>query len=475
MSFQFESYFDFHTMSVHLKENQPVLAKRGRPGEWLLVPLTETKLDYNTIMGIADEIKEYCVEYQDGLIEVSSQNAQVIQLKNYRIVIITPPFANCIEIAIVKQTLQKSLESYSIPEILFARLRSKAEGILIAGSPGAGKSTFAAALAGFYADQDKLVKTIEKPRDLSVDERITQYTIFDDNPEKTGDILLLMRPDYVIFDELRKSRDFEVFSDLRLAGIGLVGVVHAAKAIDAIQRFITRVELGIIPSIIDTVIFIEGGEIETALSLKMSVKVPTKMKSSDLARPVISVYNFLKNDKPLYELFTFGEQIVIVPIGNLPHRNEKKFKSLNLKEIEREISFQTGQKKTIIEQIGRNTVKVFLPQEVIKSFIGRQGATVQAIERQLGVSIDVEPLVNYTENSNRILVNVIEERKQLILNVGSSYSGKNGRLFVNNEDLLSVTVDYNGTVKLSKKKASTKRILKFLRYDRAELMFIVTD
>ena len=55
--------------------------------------------------------------------------------------------------------------------------------------------------------------------------------------EKAVDILLLVRPDYTIFDEVRRAQDFEVFADMRLAGVGMVGVVHASSPLDAIQRF----------------------------------------------------------------------------------------------------------------------------------------------------------------------------------------------------------------------------------------------
>ena len=90
--------------------------------------------------------------------------------------------------------------------------------------------------------------------------------------EKAVDILLLVRPDYTIFDEVRRAPDFEVFSDMRLAGVGMVGVVHASSPIDAIQRFIGRVELGMIPHILDTIIFIKGGRIQKVYEIKLTVK-----------------------------------------------------------------------------------------------------------------------------------------------------------------------------------------------------------
>ena len=50
-----------------------------------------------------------------------------------------------------------------------------------------------------------------------------------------------------MFDEPRKNEDFRVFSDMRLGGIGMVGVVHATGPHDALQRFSERVELGSFP------------------------------------------------------------------------------------------------------------------------------------------------------------------------------------------------------------------------------------
>jgi ATPase len=76
------------------------------------------------------------------------------------------------------------------------RIEEQAEGVLIAGAPGMGKSTFAQALAENYADKNKIVKTVEAPRDLVLPDSITQYAISHGTPQEIHDILLLSRPDY---------------------------------------------------------------------------------------------------------------------------------------------------------------------------------------------------------------------------------------------------------------------------------------
>ena len=190
----------------------------------------------------------------------------------------------------------------------------KARGIIIAGEPGSGKSTFVQALAEFYSNSGFIVKTVESPRDLQLPEQITQYSKNFASSSDIHDILFLSRPDYVIFDEMRDTPDFILYTDLRLGGSECIGVLHSASPIDAIQRFIGRLEVGMIPSIVDTVLFIKGGQIDTLLSLALKVKVPSGMTESDLVRPVIEIRDFVSN-KLYYEIYKYGEETVVVNIS----------------------------------------------------------------------------------------------------------------------------------------------------------------
>ncbi|MBD3194844.1 MAG: ATPase [Candidatus Lokiarchaeota archaeon] len=312
-------FFDPDTMSVHLKRNIPPYAKKGGPGSWRLEKISNDIISNKLIEQIALEIVEYVREDEHSFIEIEKTGALVAQMREFRIVITRPPFSNDVEITAVRPLVNLELNDYSINNRLQRRL-DKAEGILVCGAPGAGKSTFSAALANYYLENEKVVKTLESVRDLQVKPEITQYTKLDGSLENSADILLLVRPDFTIFDEVRTTADFKIYTDFRLSGVGMIGVVHSSSAIDAVQRFIGRVELGMLPSIIDTIIFIKGGDIENVLVVRMTVKVPSGFKDKDLARPVIEVRDY-ETRRLAFEIYSFGQDIVLNPINPIRRKD----------------------------------------------------------------------------------------------------------------------------------------------------------
>uniref|UniRef100_A0A7C2ZQR0 ATPase n=1 Tax=Ignisphaera aggregans TaxID=334771 RepID=A0A7C2ZQR0_9CREN len=308
----FEEYFDSQTLSLHIKEGAPILAKKGRPGNWVLTPIDENPQPREKVELLIEEIVRR-VKAGEGIIEIESRGVMLLQLREYRIIIVTPPIGTSYEVTITRPIARLKLEDYNLPPKVLKRLEEKAEGILIAGAPGMGKTTFAQALAEYYARKGKIVKTIESPRDMKLPPIVSQYSKFYATSRELHDILLLSRPDYTVFDEMRDDEDFKIYVDLRLAGIGMIGVVHATSPIDAIQRFIGRVDIGMIPSVIDTVMFIDKGTVAKIYEVSMTVKMPTGLREADLARPVVEVKDFLTGELE-YEIYVFGEQTVVVPV-----------------------------------------------------------------------------------------------------------------------------------------------------------------
>jgi ATPase len=380
-----ERFFDDQTMSVHLKTGSRPKAKRGAIGEMHYQVIDETVTDEATMAEWADEIEEAARTDSAGFLELSEPGMSIVQFGQYRIAVARPPFADGIEITAVRPIVKTELDDYEFADELRERLRERQRGVLISGSPGAGKSTFAQAVAEFLADSDYAVKTMEKPRDLDVGPDITQYTALGGDMAKTADSLLLVRPDYTIYDEVRKTEDFSVFADMRLAGVGMVGVVHATRAIDALQRLVGRVELGMIPQVVDTVVFIEDGRVDTVYDVTTEVKVPEGLTAEDLARPVIQVADF-ETGRPEYEIYTFNRQVVTVPLDD--EQEESGVDRLARQEVEREIrSIARGH--VDVELQGSNRAIVYVEDDDISSVIGKGGGRIQGIENRLGIDIDV--------------------------------------------------------------------------------------
>ena len=381
-----EDFFDEQTMSVHLKTGTRPKAKRGAIGEMSYQTIDDEVTDEATMKEWADDIEETARTSPDGFLELSEPGMSIVQFRDYRIAVARPPFADGIEITAVRPIVKTDLEDYEFAEELKDRLKQRQRGVLISGSPGAGKSTFAQAVAEFLTDSDYAVKTMEKPRDLQVGSDITQYTALGGDMAKTADSLLLVRPDYTIYDEVRKTKDFGVFADMRLAGVGMVGVVHATRAIDALQRLVGRVELGMIPQVVDTVVYIEDGRVDTVYDVTTEVKVPEGLTAEDLARPVIQVADF-ETGTPEFEIYTFNRQVITVPIGDA-ERSESGVDRLARQEVEREIkSIARGHVE--VELQGRDTAIVYVDEDDISTVIGKGGGRISDVEDRLGIDIDV--------------------------------------------------------------------------------------
>ena len=391
--FVLDHYFDEQTMSLHLKANRPILRKKGKPGERKPVIDPNEIMSKEALLALIDELFREVETREDAFLEINRELSKVLQVGPYRIVIVYAPLSDGIEMTVVRPVKKMTIEEYNLDPDLFDLLRNKAQGILISGAPGSWKSTFAGALIDVYHQDNHIIKTIESPRDLMLNDDIVQYSFTYGSHDEVRDILLLSRPDYTIYDEVRNKPDFELYKDLRLTGIWLVGVIHATKPIDSIQRFIGSVEMGIIPQVIDTVLFIDKGNVAEVLQLELTAKVPDGMLSEELARPVIVVSSFLQK-KPLYEIYTFGEQVVVMPIqtdekGNPKNPSKNQVVSEYAKEgIQRKLSQALPCDFHI--QIKGSELELYVPEYYKGKVIGKGGAGINGLEKEIWLRIHVK-------------------------------------------------------------------------------------
>ncbi len=381
-------FFEEDIMSVHLRADCRPMAKRGTPGKLVYEPIGVKALRHQEVRALAKECIEFARRDYHSFIEKQRHGCTVLQVGPMRITIAQPPFSDGLEITAVRPVRKTTLADYDLDPAIVERIEDKSRGIFIAGSPGGGKSTFVAAIGEHLHGLARVVKTMEQPRDLQVPAEITQYGALDGEMAWTGEIMLLVRPDHVLYDEVRTTDDFRVFADMRLAGIGLFGVTHANRPIDAIQRLVGRVELGMIPQVVDTVVFIDKGGVEAVLEVSFTVRTPAGMTQDDLARPVVIVKDFA-NGEELYELYTYGEQVVVMPLSEVSAPSGRGGGASRLAASQIKQTLARFVRGPVEVEVHGDRATILVPQALVPQLIGKGGKTIQSLERRIGIRLDV--------------------------------------------------------------------------------------
>ncbi|MBT0731896.1 Flp pilus assembly complex ATPase component TadA [Methanoculleus bourgensis] len=481
-----DQFFDEETIAITLKERAPPMAKVGKLRDIRLVTLRDTPMTEYELRSMAQELLERAKRDPDGFIELERRGITVVQIGSLRISIARRPFSDGMEITVVRPLVDLALDDYSMAPEIKKRILGNRRGVLIAGPPGAGKTTLAQSLATFLADHDFIVKTMEAPRDLQVPDHITQYTALEGSMANTAEALLLVRPDYVIFDELRKSEDFSVYADMRLAGMGMVGVVHAMEVHDCLQRFCDRVDYSVLPQIINTIIYVVKGEIAKIYDLELTIKVPAGMPGDAYARPVIAVREHSRRE-PEIEIFRYeGETLVMplarsaeepiapasaAPVGAPAEPEENVSWKVAEKEVQREIGRYTSG-PVEVRIINDNKAVVYIEDKDVPAAIGKGGKNVSAIVNKLGIGIDIRPRSELevrkpVEEEMQFAggIRIRLDRKQLTI-ISPENRGRIVDVFAGKEYLFTATVNEEGDILLAKNSTIAQEMIK--RYNEGE-------
>jgi ATPase len=465
-------YFEEDVLSVHLKEGCLPMAKRGSVESVELVQIGDTPLERTDLHDLMDQVMDMVMRHRGSSVEIEHEGSMVVQMGPYRIAAASPPFSDGMEVTAVKQVRQLELDEYDLDPQLVSHLEDYHRGVLVSGRPGDGKTTFARAVAMHLRGLGAVVKTMESPRDMVLPDDVTQYAPLEGSWELTAELLLMVRPDFVVFDEVRKTEDFGVYADMRLAGVGLVGVVHANSAINAVQRLIGRVELGLLPQIVDTVLHLSKGAIEEALRLVPTVKVPEGMFEQDLARPVVVVED-LHSGEPRYEMYTYGDQLVVMPIrsggsgvrGGADHGVAPRRVVTEAEVAETLRSMVAGPLEVEMPYPGR--ARVYVESGDASAIIGRGGRTIKELERELGVRIDVvsdRPDGGGGRSgggTQRVVdLSTRETKNNVTLYVPGRYQGRLADVVVDGQVVGSSRVTKRGAIRFAKRSRAGRAILK---------------
>ncbi|HJJ99086.1 MAG TPA: ATPase, T2SS/T4P/T4SS family, partial [Methanocorpusculum sp.] len=399
------------------------------------------------------ECLERAKRHPDGFVEVEMPGVTVSQIGSMRITTTRPPFSDGIEITIARPTCEVSFDSYNYAAALKERLNIGNGGMLIVGTPGSGKSTLEQSIATYLSAENYIVKTIESiesPRDLMVPDKITQYTDLEGSISATGEVLTLLRPDYVVFGEMRRSEELAVFADLRISGIRVIGGMHARSAPDALIRLASLVDLNLIPQIVATVVFVKSGDIADLYSVSTGFGVPAALEriGDPQARLIVRFTN-ITTGVVAAEAFRYEGKVTVTSGGGVHTAEQSPTPSSTVsminvapaegvetastsvtesapgedgadadasripppihtmltyevtddnpawvvleKEIQKEICrFTEGE--IVVRMINDTKVAVYIEDADVPAAIGKAGKNIAAVVSNVGVGIDVRPL-----------------------------------------------------------------------------------
>ena len=369
--------------TIFLKAECKPRVKSGHISSLSLNDLDREPWDKPSLEDLSDDLSliiEQNTSRSDCFVEIQREGCKVMQIGDLRVSCAWPPFSDAWEITVVRPVANLKLSDYQLDQELINRISNHHRGIFVVGKPS--------------------IRLIGIPA--------------------ATEIIFLLRPDFVIFDEVRRTRDFEIFGDVRLAGVGLLGVTHANSGLQAIQRLVGKVELGLISQVLDTVIHIEKGKINQVLELKMVVRAPTGMES-DLSRPVIEIREFPSNVLT-HEMFAFGSEIAVVPVNGEGEEGGSPAWKLAAEELKRETTRLTGITVKHAKFITDSSAAIYVDDSAIGSIIGSGGEGIRRLEQDVGVKLDV----NSIQELPRGLRKKLEKNNYPDVDT-SSWSNKPGR------------------------------------------------
>ena len=486
-----DQFFDEQTLAVYLKEQVPPHAKRGTIRDARLTKIRDQPSSEHELIALAQECLERAKRDPDGFIEHESRGITILQIGSMRIAIARCPFVDGMEITAVRPVVDVTLNDYAGTDGLTERLSSGSRaGILIAGAPGVGKTTLAQNCATFLMENGVIVKTMEAPRDMQVPDLISQYTALDGRMEATAEMVMMLRPDYVVYDELRRTEDFRVFADMRLAGVGMIGVLHAESVYAALLRFLSRVDFGTLPRVVDTIVVVEEGEIAHIYDLEFGLRVPESIPGDGAVTPIVTVVDAATGLAAL-EVFRYDGEIVIIPLSSStpaperartrPETGRDRAPPLSAEEraggrqVERELQREIGRftdGPVEVRMLSETKAVVYIDDKDVPAAIGKGGKNVASIVNRIGVGIDIRARSEEAPASSDAVeeigdgaIRIRTDRRHLAI-IAPDQSGRIVDVFAGKEYLFTATVNENGEIHLARNSTIAQEMLK--RYTDGE-------
>ncbi|MBW2998681.1 KH domain-containing protein, partial [Candidatus Woesearchaeota archaeon] len=173
-------------------------------------------------------------------------------------------------------------------------------------------------------------------------------------------------------------------------------------------------------------------------------------------------------NKPMYELYTYGEQTVLVPV--VEQTEAKGLRKLASDSIRRKM--QQYSKEVEVEVLSDNKAVVRVPDDRIAGIIGKQGSNISKIEQELGLSIDVQELkIEKKPRSKKgIKFDVLEDKNLIKFQLNPKMKGKEFELFIDGVFIMNAVSNKKSIIRFNKKNEMGAEIEQALNYNKQILL-----
>ncbi len=262
------SFFKKNVLSVNLIENKKPVIKDDKG---LIVK--GRVLTHEVINSIADNAEE--VIRIKGKVILNRKGLLIALVDDLKIIITRPPVSNLIEVSVFRKQFINFVSNNIIKQLI------SSNGLLVCGKPFSGKTSLIKEVINEF---NGVVKVINSP-----EYDINYYSI----SNNLSDLMVSINPDLIIIDGVN---DLKLFTDLRIKGLRVFGVINNDNLPYLIQRLSSKFNLTLIPEVINKVIIIDKLKIKKVYELLFNDKL---------------IIKDLLTNKIDYELTMINNQLII--------------------------------------------------------------------------------------------------------------------------------------------------------------------
>jgi ATPase len=242
----------------------------------------------------------------------------------------------------------------------------------------------------------------------------------------------------------------------------------------------------VLPQIVNTIIFVDKGEITNVYDVGFTIKVPEGMSSEINLRPVTMVSDY-ETGELLFEIFKYDSETIVMPVMK-PITVAAPLKPPVMQKEAAETSAWKISERDIQREIGRYTegfvdvhmlsdtkAVVYIEDKDVPAAIGKGGKNIAGIVNKVGIGIDIrprselekQPAPPQPEEELQLGggVKIRMDKKQLAI-ICPEQAGKIVDVFAGKEYLFTATVNDTGEIHLAKNSSIAQEMIK--RYNEGD-------